>query len=79
MLSKLKCRHLILGLDPDEAGLKGSIRLLKSVKNKYITRYNNIPVGKDINDLNEDEFNSLQEEFADIVELENNLDLLKKS
>ena len=79
MLSKLKCRHLILGLDPDEAGLKGSIRLLKSVKNKYITRYNNLPVGKDINDLNEDEFNSLQEEFADIVELENNLDLLKKS
>lgn len=78
-LNKLRCKHLILGLDPDEAGLKGSIRLLKAVKNKYITRFNNIPIGKDINDLNEFEFNSLNQELANLSDLENELEIIKKN
>lgn len=64
LLKRLKCRKLILGLDPDSAGRKGAIRLYQSLKNyKLITFLKGIPNGKDINDLNPEDFNKCYETF----------------
>lgn len=62
-LKKIKCRKLILALDPDEAGNKGRAKLKQRLKSyKIITEYD-IPVGKDVNDLTEEEFQNLFEKF----------------
>lgn len=61
-LKKLHSRKLILGLDPDSAGIKGSDKIKNLIKNKIITMYE-IPVGKDINDLSLNEFKNLREYF----------------
>lgn len=63
-LLSLPCRHFILALDPDEAGYKGVQRIKKYLKNKKMLSMYIIPEGKDINDLTEVEFNSLQEVFV---------------
>lgn len=56
-LKKLNCRKLVLGLDPDNAGRKGAIKLYKNLKDyKLITFLKGIPEGKDINDLTKEEF-----------------------
>lgn len=53
ILRRMPVRKLILGLDPDEAGRKGSERIRYQVgKHKLITEYD-IPEGKDINDLDD--------------------------
>lgn len=60
-LRKLPVRKYILGLDPDEAGFRGRMKLRKALQNdKIITEYD-IPAGKDINDLTKEEFDSLEE------------------
>lgn len=60
-LRKLPVRKYILGLDPDNAGNKGRVKLRKHLEDcKIITEYV-IPQGKDINDLSKEEFDSLQE------------------
>jgi hypothetical protein len=62
-LRNLPCRHLILATDNDEAGMKARLRIANNVTNKILTQYI-IPDGKkDINDLSENEFNSLREIF----------------
>lgn len=61
-LNKLSCRHYILGLDPDKAGLKGTYKLKKALKDKIITKLK-LPYGKDINDLTREEFFNLKEEY----------------
>lgn len=63
-LLSLPCRHFILALDPDEAGYKGIQRIKRYLKNKKMLSMYVIPKGKDINDLTEVEFNSLQEVFV---------------
>ena len=56
-LKKLNCRKLVLGLDPDNAGRKGAIKLYKNLKDyKLITFLKGIPENKDINDLTKEEF-----------------------
>lgn len=63
ILNKLpQVRKLILALDGDEAGVKGTNRLMRGLTNKIVTKLD-IPQGKDINDLTFDEFNSLDEIF----------------
>jgi DNA primase len=63
-LKKINCRKLILALDPDKAGRLGSIKLYKNLKNyKIITFLAGIPEGKDINDLDEEQFKKLYEIF----------------
>ena len=60
MLNKLSIRHYVLGLDPDKAGASGTWKLKKNLKGKILTKLV-IPTGKDINDLNYEEFLSLNE------------------
>lgn len=56
-LKKLNCRKLVLGLDPDNAGRKGALKLYKNLKDyKLITFLKGIPENKDINDLTKEEF-----------------------
>ena len=59
-LKKLNIRHYILGLDPDDAGRKGCERIKRRLKGKLFSQLD-VPVGKDINDLSEEEFKNLVE------------------
>ena len=62
-LRKMPCRKLILATDNDNPGLKARQRIRDNVKNKIITEYV-LPTGKkDINELDLQEFNTLQEIF----------------
>ena len=58
-ISKLNVRSIYLGLDNDEAGNKGSIRIYEKLKNRFIFYKMIFPVGKDINDLNKEEFENI--------------------
>lgn len=58
-IKKLPVRTIILGFDGDEAGDRASIRFAKNITNKIIHKYE-IPRGKDINDLSEEEFKNLR-------------------
>lgn len=62
-MKKLKARKLILALDPDEAGRRGTARIRKGLKGYKILTELAIPEGKDLNDLTEEEFNHLEEVF----------------
>ena len=62
LLNKLPQRKIVLALDGDDAGRKGSKRIARLLKNKIVT-FLNLPDGKDINDLTKEEFESLEEEF----------------
>jgi hypothetical protein len=62
ILNKLPIRKVILALDPDKAGDKGTYKLKKYLRGKIITKVI-VPQGKDINDLNYEEFISLKEIF----------------
>ena len=58
-LNKLKLlgvKEFILGLDPDDAGIRGCKKLKNALKSVAIVRKMEIPVGKDINDLTKEEF-----------------------
>lgn len=58
-ISKLNVRSIYLGLDNDEAGNRGSIRIYEKLKNRFIFYRMIFPVGKDINDLNKEEFENI--------------------
>ena len=59
-LKRLGVREFIVGLDPDEAGKRGSIRIHKALSSSaFVWDFEGIPEGKDINDLSQEEFNSL--------------------
>lgn len=60
-LKRLGVREFILGFDPDEAGERATRRLKKALKSvALVWQFEGIPEGKDINDLSEKEFNSLE-------------------
>lgn len=62
-LKKLSCRKIIAAFDPDDAGRRATLRLKKALgKNKLVTSFV-IPEGKDINDLELNEFLNLDEIF----------------
>lgn len=62
-LRKLPCRKIITALDPDGAGYRATERLKKALKgNKLVTSYV-LPEGKDVNDLEKEEFENLEELF----------------
>lgn len=58
VLKNLNIRKYVIGLDPDNAGNKGTERLKYHLKNKILTKLI-IPEGKDINDLSKEEFLNL--------------------
>ena len=62
-LCKLPYRRIILALDPDDAGNKGSMRIMKKLRGKKMVSRLLIPVGKDVNDLSKEEFDNLDEVF----------------
>ena len=54
----------MLALDPDDAGRSGIDRMKNSLlKSGKMVSVLNIPDGKDVNDLSEEEFNSLTESY----------------
>lgn len=62
-LKRLSVRKFIIALDPDEAGQRATMKLRKALRgSKLVTQYE-IPKGKDLNDLNEKEFENLVEIF----------------
>lgn len=63
-LESLPCRKLILATDNDVAGQSARARIRKNIKNKLVSEYI-LPAGKkDINELSQEEFNSLKEVFS---------------
>lgn len=64
-LRELPCRKLILATDADERGMAARKRIRMNMRNtKIITEYIwNLKEAKDINDMSESQFNSLQEVF----------------
>jgi DNA primase len=60
---KLPYRKIILALDPDDAGEKGTKRIANKLNQYKIVTKLKIPNGKDINDLSKEEFDNLQEIF----------------
>ena len=62
-IRKLGCRKIITALDPDAAGQRATEKLKKALKgNKLVTSFI-LPEGRDINDLEKEEFENLQELF----------------
>lgn len=61
LLNKLPQREIILALDNDNAGRAGTKRLIKQLHGKIIT-YMKVPEGKDINDLEQHEFEKIYSE-----------------
>lgn len=62
-LAKLKYRHIILALDPDDAGNKGAQKIFNELhKTKLVTKAI-VPIGKDINNLSYEEFINLPQIF----------------
>lgn len=60
-LKRLGVREFILGFDPDEAGRRATKKLKRALKDvAFVWSFSGIPEGKDINDLSEEEFNSLE-------------------
>lgn len=57
-LMKMPARAFYLAFDGDDAGKRADYRFRQKVKGKLISTIE-IPLGKDVNDLSEDEFNSL--------------------
>lgn len=62
-LARIPCRKFITALDPDEAGQKATAKLYRALSGKKLLSSYNIPVGKDVNDLELQEFLDLQEFF----------------
>lgn len=58
-LSGLQALNFVICLDPDDAGDKGTRRLIKKFKSSRILWKMNIPKGKDVNDLTKEEFDYL--------------------
>lgn len=56
ILNNYGIKHYVLCLDPDDAGRKGTIRLINNLK-KCIIDIKDLPDGKDVNDLTQSEFN----------------------
>lgn len=60
ILKKCGIRKFTLALDGDEAGYKGTQRFIEHLKNYAMIDVAQIPSGKDINDLTQQEFNNLK-------------------
>ena len=60
-LRELGVNEFILAFDPDEAGRKATEKLKRALRNNAIVwEFEGIPAGKDINDLNREEFDALE-------------------
>ena len=64
VLKNLPCRKFVLALDPDDAGERGTQRLINALGGHKILTRLVIPKGKDVNDLSREEFLTLREIFC---------------
>lgn len=55
-LKQLGVKEFIIGTDPDDAGERGAKKLKRALSSIAIVRRMHLPSGKDINDLEKDEF-----------------------
>lgn len=62
-IKELPQRRIILALDGDNAGYKGTKKLYEALKNTKMVSVLKIPEGKDVNDLSKEEFNALYKEL----------------
>ena len=63
ILNKSGIRNYILCFDGDAAGLKGKDRFLQNIRKDVLVSYVPIPMGKDVNDLTKEQFESLEKIF----------------
>ena len=56
ILKKCNIRHFILALDPDNAGKRGTEKLISALSHNKIIDILPVPEGKDVNDLTYEEF-----------------------
>lgn len=70
VLNKSGINHFVLALDPDEAGINGTKKLIKGLKSKLVDVLI-LPPGKDVNDLSREEFYNC-EMVDDLTWLKNN-------
>ena len=62
-LIKINCRKFIIALDGDQAGRAATLKIKKALSRYKLVTVYQIPEGKDINDLSQEEFENLQEIF----------------
>lgn len=60
-LARLQYPTYVLALDGDDAGAKGTRKIIKKLRNKKLIYVIEIPQGKDVNDLDKEEFDRLYE------------------
>lgn len=53
-------RHYYLAFDGDDAGIKGTRKFIKNIRNDVLVDVIILPEGKDVNDLTEEEFDNLR-------------------
>lgn len=58
-LKELGIPQFVLGFDPDEAGMRATKKFKRALSDVAMVWSYNIPIGKDLNDLDNIEFNSL--------------------
>lgn len=59
ILNKSNIKHIYLCLDGDSAGRKGTLKLIQNLRKDIFVDVIDMPQGKDVNDLTEEEFNKL--------------------
>lgn len=59
LLNRSGVRHIYLAFDGDDAGKKGTKKLISKLSKSILIDVVEIPAGKDVNDLTEEEFNQL--------------------
>jgi len=59
ILNKSSLKHIYLALDADNAGWKGIYRLINNLRSDIIIDVIELPLGKDVNDITEEEFDNL--------------------
>lgn len=59
ILNRSSIKHYFIAYDGDDAGIKGTKKLIRNLRNDVFVDVILLPRGKDINDLTEEEFNSL--------------------
>ena len=63
ILNKSGIRNYVLCFDGDQAGDKGRDRFVKNIRKDVLVSYKQLPLGKDVNDLTKQQFESLEEIF----------------
>ena len=69
-LAKLDYTTYTLALDGDEAGFKGTEKIIKKLRNKKLIYVIEIPRGKDVNDLDKEEFDRLYKNRLNLTKYE---------